>query len=236
MALVPTMFAGSDPVEIAMVIILLVLCLAFHEVAHGWVALKCGDTTARDLGRLTLNPVPHIDLFMTILLPAMLYFGSGGRFVFGGAKPVPVSFHRLRHPWRDMSLVAVAGPLSNLLLALFFVVAWKFFMRTGYYNSPSAPYLRHEDFLPRILFQAIEFNVVLAVFNLVPIPPLDGSRVMAWLLPEHLRPAYVGLERFGMIVIFALLYLSPGFNGMIVHARNVVIDALDALVPIPLQA
>ncbi len=236
MAFLPPMFSGSDPVEIAMVIVLLVLCLAFHEVAHGWVAWKCGDTTAKDLGRLTLNPIPHIDLFMTILLPGLLYFGTGGRFVFGGAKPVPVSFHRLRHPWRDMSLVAIAGPLSNFLLALFFVAAWKFFMRTGYYNSPSPPSIRHEDFLPRILFQAIQFNVLLAVFNLVPIPPLDGSRVMAWLLPENLRSSYVALERYGMIVIVALLYLSPGFNAMIGHGRDAVIELLDALVPIPLSA
>jgi len=205
-------------------------------VAHGWVAWKCGDTTAKDLGRLTLNPIPHIDLFMTILLPGLLYFGTGGKFVFGGAKPVPVSFHRLRHPWRDMSLVAIAGPLSNFLLALCFVAAWKFFMRTGYYNNPSVPSLRHEDFLPRILLQAIQFNVLLAVFNLVPIPPLDGSRVMAWLLPENLRPSYVGLERYGMVVIVALLYLSPGFNAMIAHARDAVIELLDALVPIPLTA
>jgi len=135
-----------------------------------------------------------------------------------------------------MSFVALAGPFSNLLLALLFVAAWKFFMLTGLYNSPSALAVRHEDFLPRILFRAVQFNVILAVFNLVPIPPLDGSRVMAWLLPENLRPAYVGLERFGMIVIFALLYLSPGFNAMIVHARDAVIELLDVLVPIPLSA
>src|SRR5258708_40042268 len=89
-------FSGHDPVEIVMIIVLLVICLGIHEAAHGWVALKCGDTTARDLGRITLNPIPHIDLFMTILLPAMLYIGSQGRMMFAGAKPVPVNFHRLR--------------------------------------------------------------------------------------------------------------------------------------------
>ena len=169
-----------------MVIVLLVICLGVHEAAHGWVALKCGDTTARDLGRITLNPIPHIDLYMTILIPTVLFLTTG--FVFGGAKPVPVSFHRLRHPWRDMSFVALAGPLSNLLLALFFFVALRFFEQTGLYNEASPAGLRHQDFLPRVLITTVQFNAILAVFNLVPIPPLDGSRVMAWLLPESLRP------------------------------------------------
>ena len=227
----PSFFAGRDPVEIVMLIVLLVVCLGVHEAAHGWVALKCGDTTARDLGRITLNPLPHIDLFMTILLPAMLYIGSGGRVMFGGAKPVPVNFHRLRHPWRDMSLVALAGPLSNVLLALFFMVAWRFFLQTGLYNGASDLGSRADDFLPRVLGQAVVFNSVLAVFNLVPIPPLDGSRVMAWLLPDGLRGAYVGLERYGMLVIFGLLYLSDSFNVLLGRSVAALIEFLDRLVP-----
>jgi Zn-dependent protease len=234
MALVPSFLSGHDPVEVVMLIVLLVICLGVHEAAHGWVALKCGDTTARDLGRITLNPIPHIDLFMTILLPAMLYIGTGGQMMFGGAKPVPVSFHRLRHPWRDMSLVALAGPVSNLLLALFFMVALKFFLRTGLYNSASEMAARSEDFLPRVLGQAVVFNALLAVFNLVPIPPLDGSRVMAWLLPEGLRPGYVGLERFGMMLIFGLLYLSPAFNAHLYGAVDALVQFLDRIVPIEL--
>lgn len=229
-------FADSDPVEVVMTLVLLVICLGIHEAAHAWVALKCGDPTARDLGRITLNPIPHIDLFMSILLPAMLYIGSQGRMMFGGAKPVPVNFHRLRHPWRDMSLVALAGPVSNMLLALFFVVAWKFFMKTGLYNGASPMELRTNDFLPKVLAQAVGFNALLAVFNLVPIPPLDGSRVMAWLLPEGLRASYVGLERFGMIFIFALLYLSPGFNQQLSSAVGFLVRFLDALVPIRVAA
>ena len=226
-------FSGMDPVALVMSIALLVICLGVHEAAHGWVALKCGDTTARDLGRITLNPIPHIDPVMTILLPAMLYIGSGGRMMFGGAKPVPVSFHRLRHPWRDMSLVALAGPGSNLLLAVLFLAALKFFVRTGYYNG-AAPdvYDRFGDFLPRVLATTVSFNTVLAVFNMVPIPPLDGSRVMAWLLPDGLRQTYVGLERFGMVFIFALLYLVPAFNQYLSSAVNSVFRVLDALVPI----
>ena len=231
MAVLPIVRLDFDPVELAITIILLVISLGIHEAAHGWVALKCGDTTARDLGRITLNPIPHIDLFMTILLPAMLYIGSGGRMIFGGAKPVPVSFHRLRHPWRDMSFVAIAGPLSNLLLALFFMVAFKFFVRTGYYNGASEVGARLDDFLPRVLLQAVSFNAILAIFNLVPIPPLDGSRVMAWLLPESLRPGYVSLERFGMLVIFGLLYLSTSFNRYLFEARGGLVDFLYNVIP-----
>jgi len=233
MAVVRPQFSGVDPVEVGMTIVLLVICLGIHEAAHGWVALKCGDPTARDLGRITLNPIPHIDLFMTILLPVMLYIGSGGRMMFGGAKPVPVNFHRLRRPWRDMSLVALAGPGSNFLLALFFLAAWKFFVLTGLYNGAAELQLdRTQDFLPRVLGNAVGFNVLLAVFNMVPIPPLDGSRIMAWLLPDGLRQSYVGLERFGMLLIFGLLYFVPPFNHYLSTSVGAVIQFLDKLVPI----
>ena len=102
--------------------VLLVISLGIHEAAHAWVAWKCGDSTAKDLGRITLNPLVHIDPVRTILLPVLLYYSTG--HAFGGAKPVPVNFHRLRHPWRDMSLVAFAGPASNFLQAIFFLTAW----------------------------------------------------------------------------------------------------------------
>jgi Zn-dependent protease len=232
MAVLPALRLDVDPVELAMTLILLIVSLGIHEAAHGWVALKCGDTTARDLGRITLNPIPHIDLFMTILLPAMLFIGSGGRVLFGGAKPVPVSFHRLRHPWRDMSLVALAGPMSNLLLAIFFMIALKFFLHTGLYNGASRVGARLDDFLPRVLWSTMATNVLLAVFNLVPIPPLDGSRVMAWLLPDALRPAYVRLEGVGMVVIFALLYLSDGFRYYLYSTVDAVVLFLDRAIPI----
>jgi Zn-dependent protease len=232
MAVLPALSLDVDPVELAMTLVLLVVSLGIHEAAHGWVALKCGDTTARDLGRITLNPIPHIDLFMTILLPAMLFIGSGGRMLFGGAKPVPVSFHRLRHPWRDMSLVAIAGPLSNFLLAIFFMVALKFFLHTGLYNGASPGGARYDDFLPRVLYSTMVTNVLLAVFNLVPIPPLDGSRVMAWLLPDSLRPTYVRLEGVGMIVIFALLYMSHDFRYYLYGSVDAVVQFLDLAIPI----
>jgi len=199
--------------DLVVLIALFAICGAVHEAAHAWTAWRCGDPTARDLGRMTLNPIPHIDLFMTILLPAMLFFGSGGTMLFGGAKPVPVNFHRLRSPWRDMSLVAIAGPASNVVLAFVFILLWGFFIKTGLYNQAAAtPVDRIGDFLPLVLLQAVHFNVLLAVFNMLPIPPLDGSRVMAWILPEGLRPPYLAMERFGLLIIFGLLYLWPEFR------------------------
>jgi Zn-dependent protease len=203
----------SDTSTVGMILslVLFVICLGIHEAAHAWVALKCGDPTGRDLGRITLNPIPHIDPFMTIILPGLFLLSKSG-ILFGGAKPVPVNFHRLRHPWRDMSLVALAGPVSNLCLAVIFMVAWRFFLDTGYYNDASdSPIMRQEDLLPQVLWSAVSFNVLLAVFNLVPIPPLDGSRVMAWILPPGVREPYVAMERYGLLIVFGLATFSSGF-------------------------
>jgi Zn-dependent protease len=192
--------AQRDPVETGLVIAFLVLSLALHEVAHGWVALQRGDTTARDLGRLSLNPLVHIDPMWTLVVPLVTYWTSG--FIFGGAKPVPVNYYRLRHPLRDMALVAFAGPLTNLLLGVLFMVLMKVALSTGHYQET--------QLLPRVLEQVAFFNVLLAVFNLIPIPPLDGSRVMAWLLPPGLRGTYVGLEQIGMVIIVGLvLFVKP---------------------------
>jgi len=210
---VPQMFSGLDPLGIGLVLVLLVLSLGVHEAAHAWVAWKCGDPTAKDLGRITLNPLPHIDPFMTILLPGFLLMSSNGQRFFGGAKPVPVSFHRLRHPWRDMCLVAIAGPLSNFVLAAFFWTASHFFVKTGWYNG-AAGYIdaRQGDLLPQVLASAAFWNLLLTVFNLVPIPPLDGSRVMAYLLPPAMREHYLAIGQYGMLIVFGLLYFSPPFN------------------------
>jgi Zn-dependent protease len=225
----PALLSGSNAVEIALTIVLIVLCLGFHEAAHAWVAWKCGDSTGKDLGRITLNPIPHIDLFMTIILPGIMLATSG--FAFGGAKPVPVNFYRLRHPWRDMSLVALAGPLSNLFLALLFLAAWKFFVTTGFYNDASlTTTMRQEDLLPQVLSNVVMFNLLLTVFNLVPIPPLDGSRVMAWLLPPSLREPYSSMERWGLIIVAALVFLSPGFNNFIFTAMITLRHGLERIV------
>jgi len=188
-----------DPVGVVLALLLLIFSLALHEVAHGWVALQCGDTTARDLGRLTLNPLPHVDPVMTVILPVVFYYSMG--FFFGGAKPVPVAFHRLRHPWRDMMFVAIAGPFTNLLLAIFFFFLLAILLGQGMYERNQR--------LPEVLEAVVHFNILLAVFNLIPIPPLDGSRVMAWLLPAGMRNSYLAVERFGLVLIFGLIFLGP---------------------------
>ena len=201
----------TDPLGATLTIVLLVMSLGFHEAAHAWTAWKCGDSTGKDLGRITLNPIPHIDPFMTIVLPVISLLSMG--FLFGGAKPVPVNFHRLKNPWRDMSLVALAGPMSNLLLAVLFMELTRFFVMTGYYNgSADDAGLRLDDMLPRVLIATANVNVLLAVFNLIPIPPLDGSRVMAWLLPDSLRASYLSIERYGLIIVIALVGFVPSFN------------------------
>jgi len=219
--------AGRDPIQLVLIIVLLAISLGIHEAAHGWVALQCGDTTARDLGRITLNPIPHIDPIWTILIPAVVYWRT--EFIFGGAKPVPVSFHRLRHPWRDMSLVAMAGPLSNLLLAVLFLIGWRFFVNTGFYNG-AAEGDRRGDLLPRVLEHAAYFNVLLAVFNMVPVPPLDGSRLMSWLLPDSLREPYNAIGRFGLVIVFGLVFLVPAFGEMLSRSIHSVLYFLDSLV------
>ena len=231
LAALPAVTSELNPLVGVLWIILLIISLGIHEAAHAWVALKCGDPTARDLGRITLNPIVHIDLFMTILLPAMLYVSTGGAFVFGGAKPVPVSFHRLRHPWRDMALVAIAGPLSNLLLAVFFLLLWKFFVNTGWYNGAAAVDTeRHKDLLPTVLDRTLFSNLLLAVFNFVPIPPLDGSRVMAWLLPASVRSAYVAMESFGLLIVMGLVYFSSSFMNFILREVYSISRFLDSVV------
>lgn len=221
----PSFSSDGQLLTVVLTIVLLVICLGIHEASHAWVAWKCGDSTAKDLGRITLNPLAHIDLWMTVVLPAMLYYTTG--HAFGGAKPVPVSFHRLRHPWRDMSLVALAGPASNLVLAFLFMIAWKFFVKTGLYNGAAETNLdRHQDLLPLVLHSAVGFNILLTVFNLVPIPPLDGSRVMAWLLPASLRESYVRLESVGLFIVFGLLYLSPDFKHFLYNTEDWVFGVI----------
>ena len=204
------------------VVVLLVLSLGAHEAAHAWVALKCGDPTGRDMGRITLNPLPHIDPFMTILLPGVLVM-SGSAFLFGGAKPVPVNFYNLRRPYRDMALVAIAGPLSNFLIAfLLFAV------------SRALPGSWDDKLLPDILLWAAYFNLLLAAFNLLPIPPLDGSRVMTWILPSSLRPAYQSFEQFGILIVFGLFIFAPGLVrgpvNSVINAQAYLIDGTLRLV------
>jgi Zn-dependent protease len=215
----PLAAGSSDPVETALVIAFLILSLALHEVAHGWTALQFGDTTARDLGRLSLNPLVHIDLVWTIIVPLVTYMTSG--FIFGGAKPVPVDYLRLRSPLRHMAVVAAAGPLTNLALGTLFLVAWKAAVYSGHYED--------NQLLPRVLIASAHFNVLLFVFNLIPIPPLDGSRIMTWLLPAGMRTVYAGLEHVGMFLIVLLLFFVTSFRIFFLSGVRATIEFLDRI-------
>ena len=188
--------------KIAVWAIPVLIAIVFHEVAHGWVANSLGDPTAKNLGRLTLNPIAHIDLFGTILVPAMLILAHSP-FVFGYAKPVPVNFHNLRNPKRDMVWVALAGPVMNLLLALGFVMIWRFLLPQSRAGLGGSSYLT-----PLVLMAqgGLLINISLAVFNLFPLPPLDGGRVLVGLLPEPWSSKVAGIERFGMLALIGLLY------------------------------
>lgn len=190
------------PAGIALVVALVILSLGIHEAAHAFAAYKLGDPTAKNLGRMTVNPIPHIDPFMTIVLPAITLTTMG--FMFGGAKPVPVMPMNFKNQHRDNAIVAIAGPLSNLILAVLFVTIGYVLLATGLYTLSQV--------LPRVLFASGIANLILTIFNLVPIPPLDGSRVVSWLLPGETRQAYNTLERFGLVIIVGLFLLVPGFG------------------------
>lgn len=171
-----------------------IFAITVHEVAHGWVANKLGDPTARMLGRITLNPIKHIDPIGTIAVPALLLYLGG--FIFGWAKPVPVTWKNLRHKVRDPILVAVAGPLSNFIMAIFWAFVYKF--------SQLAPGAVGNNL--SVMGQAgIMINIILLVLNLLPIPPLDGSRVVSVLLPGPLSWQYNRLEPYGFFILIALI-------------------------------
>ena len=177
-----------------------VFAITVHEVAHGWVASRLGDNTARSLGRLTLNPFKHIDLVGTIIVPGILL--ALGGFLFGWAKPVPVNWRNLRNPKTDMIFVAIAGPLSNLVMAVF----WVLMIKVGISFADSNTFIS----LPLIYTGSagVFINLILLVLNLLPIPPLDGSRVVAGLLPNHLASHYVRLERWGFPILIGLMVLG----------------------------
>lgn len=191
--------------QIALWALPVLVAIIFHEVSHGWVAYRLGDPTAARMGRLTLNPIAHIDPIGTILLPALLII-SNAPFLFGYAKPVPVNFHNLRNPKRDMVWVALAGPVMNLLLALGCIVVLKIglpLIAAGAIDSSGLV-----NFLAPVALMAkngVLINVVLAVFNALPLPPLDGGRVAVGLLPEPYSSMLARAEPYGFLILIILL-------------------------------
>jgi len=184
--------------EIALLAIPIVLAVTLHEAAHGFVALHFGDDTAKNAGRLTLNPVRHIDLFGTIILPLLLVLSHTG-VLFGYAKPVPVNFAALRNPRWDMLWVAAAGPITNLVLAAISALLL-YGMRSAQADGAIAT---------ELLLLSLQLNVVLAIFNMLPLPPLDGSKVLAAFLPGPIMRPYLAFGRYGMLLLLLLLILLP---------------------------
>ena len=185
---------------ISVLLIPVLFAITVHEVAHGWVARLLGDHTAERAGRLTLNPVKHIDPVGTVAVPLMLLLFSGGQMVFGWAKPVPVAFQNLRNPRRDMILVAAAGPISNLLMA----TGWAFLaaLERSFLDLPGLA----GTWAQGVCVAGILTNVVLAVFNLLPVPPLDGGRVLAGLLPPGGAMLLHRIEPFGFLIVVVLMF------------------------------
>lgn len=182
--------------DLIVLIPILFFSITFHEVSHGFVAYKLGDPTAKLAGRLTLNPIVHIDPFGTIILPVMMLIMSSGfgmPFAFGYAKPVPINPYHFKNPKRDTMLVSLAGPMSNFALAVLFTILLK---------------ITPLSFITAGLMAAIIINVILGIFNIMPIPPLDGSKVLASFLPHRAAYNYLQMEKYGFIIIILLIMLG----------------------------
>ena len=181
-------------------IIPLLLCMIIHEFAHGYVAMRLGDRTALNEGRLTLNPIPHIDPIGSVLFPLLLFMTNSG-LLFGWAKPVPVNFSRLNNPKRDMGFVAAAGPFSNLLLAIFFVIVWRICSEL----IPAGQFLL---WIRANIQNGISLSLVIGIFNLLPILPLDGGRILVSILPLKYAIRYQSTEKYGFFIVISVILLS----------------------------
>ncbi len=216
--------------EFLLILPILLLSVVAHEYAHAWTAYRQGDTTAFMLGRLTLNPLPHIDPVMSILLPIGLLIVTKGAFTFGAAKPVPVNPRNYRHYRQGDIIVSLAGIVMNLLLALICAACFVLLGMLGH-AAPDASIL---ETIQRIADYGITINLLLAMFNLVPIPPLDGSHVVFHMLPPVAGARYRAFGRYGFAILLALLYFSPTASKVILwpaekvtHAAGEVLQAWD---------
>ena len=205
-------------VAMAIIALPVIFAITLHEAAHGYVARHFGDSTAWQLGRVSLNPLRHIDPMGTILVPALLYWSTSGAFLFGWAKPVPVNFGRLDNPKRDMLWVAAAGPFANLMMALGWAALFKL--------TISMPEHMFSEAMEVMARGGIQINGMLMLLNLLPLPPLDGGRIMVSLLPHQLAWKFAQIERYGFIILLALLFthllnwiLDPLMNGFTLLLR-----------------
>jgi len=209
--------------------LLLIPALVLHELAHGWVANKLGDTTAKRAGRLTLNPLKHIDLFGTILLPALMFFTTsalgGHAFAFGYAKPVPINPNNFRDRKKGILLTGLAGPVMNVLLAIFAGAAYYIL----YFFTPGHSSASLLGIIALLLYQFAFITLMFAFFNLIPIPPLDGSRVLQYFLPRSALHFFNQLERWGFIVLVAIMALTPWLSWYINATAGKVIALLPML-------
>ncbi|MFP4467296.1 MAG: site-2 protease family protein [Candidatus Goldiibacteriota bacterium] len=190
-----------DIVQIIIWLTVLLFSVILHEVSHGYVAYRLGDPTAKFAGRLTMNPVPHIDPVMSILVPALLILSQAG-FIFGGAKPVPINPGNFKNYRRDMMIASIAGPAANVGLVIVSIILLKI--------TKVVPAFQIEGLI-QVLFVFLQLNVVLLVFNMFPIPPLDGSKVLAYFLPRGAAAKYEKMEKYGFIILIALLLIFPEF-------------------------
>jgi Zn-dependent protease len=202
---------------------MLVFAMTAHEYAHAATALRQGDDTAYLLGRVTLNPLPHIDPWMSLVLPALLWFGSGGRFTFGGAKPVPVNPRKYRHFVRGDLLVSAAGVTTNFFLAFVFSLIFVLLGLASRSFSAGAGVL---DTAQRMMLHGIWINLILCFFNLIPLPPLDGSHLMYHALPPKAGSWYRGLQRFGYLPLFVLMFLFQPVVGILLTPAYAVMRML----------
>ncbi len=211
---------NTNILQIAIVFVIVIASVILHELSHGITAYLLGDHTAKDAGRLTFNPLKHIDPYMSILVPVVLYILKAP--VFGGAKPVPVNYHNLKGKEWGMALVAVAGPLTNFLIAM---LAFLIYYFAGVFHRPSG------DILNFIFVETIFINLGFMLFNLIPIPPLDGSRVLYAISPDAVRNILERIERYGFIIVYTLILLfGEVFSSLMINGMNGILNFFYLLV------
>lgn len=218
------------------IIPILIFSVVIHEMAHAWVALKCGDTTAKDLGRITLNPIPHIDLFGSIIIPLFSIIATGRVFI-AWAKPVPIDPRNFSNFKSDDTLVTIAGPISNLIIALLcsLLVVAIYYISAAAAPAEGSFSFEFINYMFKMFYAGVLLNVSLAVFNMIPIPPLDGSHVLANLLPDELAMRYRSIGFMGIFILLALFNFVPGFSqvfmSIITFVSKPYLNLIDVFIP-----